>query len=362
MNLINKPLFYIFFLFAILFPRGTLYNAVSDYIHMLAISSSNSISIGYDSNPLRLSNNEINELIDKPYLLGNASSVHSRFVQYNIGIKFLSSKGLLPKLFNNRKTIFNLKFSDKTHFENKSKSAYNISFKIDQQLGAYRHLYIDYFLMPSYYLREYEDLDFVIDTDDVYYEAYQSCRFDIEKISFAYQSPLQDRKSKIKFGLSYEEQLFDKYFTEFDLNILGLFGQVNFGDDKNRLMLYYSYENADNFRYLDDTFSTANINRSYIQSRIKFSLMELLNSNESCGFIIDSYYRDNRSTIFSDELHYHRSHNDITFSLWYKTGKHKITFSNRRRTTVSPREWVNELKTFKRYNLTYTIALDKIKL
>ena len=99
MNLINKSFFFIFFLFAILLPRGILYNAISDYIQMVAISSSNSISIGYDSNPLRLSSNEINELIDRPYLLGNASSVHSRFVQYNIGFKFLSKEGLLPKLF-----------------------------------------------------------------------------------------------------------------------------------------------------------------------------------------------------------------------------------------------------------------------
>jgi len=216
--------------------------------------------------------------------------------------------------------------------------------------------------MPSYYLREYEDLDFVIDTDDVYSEAYRSCRFDIEKISFAYQFPFQDRKYKIKFGLSYEQQLFDKYFTEFDLNIIGLFGQVNFGDDKNRLMLYYSYKNADNFRYLDGSFSTMNMNRSYIEDRIKFSFTRPQSSNQSYGIIVDSYYRSNRSTIYSDELHYHRSHDDITFSLWYKIGKHKITFSNRKRTTKSPREWVSELKTFKRYILTYTIALDKIKL
>ena len=203
-TLINKPFFFIFFIFSILLPKGALYNAVS---------LNSTINFGYDSNPLRLSNNEINELINKPYLLGNASSVHSRYIQYNIGVKFFSRKGLLSKLFNNRKTIFKFTFSDKTHFENKSKSGYNISFKIDQQLGNYRHFYINYFLMPSYYLREYEDLDFVIDTDDVYYEAYHSCRFDIEKISFAYQTPIQNKKSKIKFGLSYERQLFDKYFT-----------------------------------------------------------------------------------------------------------------------------------------------------
>ena len=164
-------------------------------------------------------------------------------------------------------------------------------------------------------------------------------------------------------GLSYERQLFDKYFTEFDLNIMGLFGQISFlNDGKGRLMLYYSYEDADNFRYLDGSFSTLNMDRSYIQKRLKLSLSRSSESNKSYGAIMDSYYRYNSSDIYSDELHYKRSHNDITLSLWYKFDKHKITFSNRRRTTTSPRDWVNNLKTFKRYTLTYTVSLGKVRL
>ena len=350
---INKTFFYIFFIFTILLPKSTTYNAMS---------LNSSISFGYDSNPLRLSSNKIDEFPDNPYLLGSANSIHSRFIQYNIGFKFFSKNGLISKLFNKRKTVFNFKFSDKTYFENKSKSGYNISFKVDQPLGNFRHLYINYFLMPSYYLREYEDLDYVIDSDDVYYEAYHSCRFDIEKISIAYQSPFQNKNNKIKLGLSYERQLFDKYFTEFDLNIIGLFGQFNFGDDENRLALYYSYQDADNFRYLSGSFSTLNMDRSYTQNRLKFSFSEILKSGKSYGFIMDSYYRYNSSSIYSDELHYRRSHNDIALSLWYKMGKHKIMFTDRKRITNSPRDWVNELKTFKRYILTYTVNLGKIKL
>ena len=353
-NLIIKYLLFISFIFGVLLSNKSVYKP---------LSLNTSFSIGYDSNPLRLSSNEINDLLDRPYLLGGASSIHSRFIQYNIGFKFFSKKGLLSRIFKNKKTIFDFKFSDKTHFNNKSKSSYNILFKIDQQLGNYRHFYIDYFLMPSFYLREYEDLDYVFDTEDMYYEAYRSCYFDIEKISFSYQAPLKNRDSKIKVGLSYERQLFDKYFTEFDLNIMGLFGQISFlNDGKGRLMLYYSYEDADNFRYLDGSFSTLNMDRSYIQKRLKLSLSRSSDSNKSYGAIMDSYYRYNSSDIYSDELHYKRSHNDITLSLWYKFDKHKIMFSNRRRTTTSPRDWVNNLKTFKRYTLTYTVSLGKVRL
>ena len=351
-SLVNKICF--FFIFGFLIPGTQVYNA---------ISAGGSLTIGYDSNPLRLSNNEILDLGDRPYLLGGANAIQSRFLQYNFDFKFFSKKGLLSRLFNNKKTIFNIRFADKTYFENASKSGYNILFKIDQQLGDYRHFYIDYFFMPSFYLREYEDLDYILDTNDIYHEAYRSCYFDIEKITFSYQSPLKNKQSKIKVGLSYERQLFDKYFTEFDLNIIGLFGQVNFlGNGRDRLMLYYSYENADNFRYLDGSFSTLNMDRGYMQKRLKLSFTEPLENNQSYGFIIDSYYRYNSSDIYSDELHYKRSHNDITLSLWCKLGKHKIMFSDRRRTTTSPRDWVNDLKTFKRYTLTYTINLGRVKL
>ena len=238
--LTNKPFLFIFFIFAVLLPRGAVYNAVS---------LNSSISFGYDSNPLRLSNNEINELIYSPYLLGDASDVHSRFIQYDIGFKFFSRKGLLSKIFDNKKTIFDFVFSDKTHFENRAKSSYNVSFKIDQQLGNYRHLYFSYFIMPDYYLREYQDGDLIIDFSDIE-DNLLSARFNIEKISLAYQRPIKKKVSKVKFGLLYERQLFDKYFTEFDLNISGLFGQINFGDDKDRLMLYYSYQDADNFTFI----------------------------------------------------------------------------------------------------------------
>lgn len=350
---IIRYLLFIFFVIGTLLYSRPIYNP-------LFLTAS--LNIGYDSNPLRLSSNEIEELPVRPYLLGSASSIQSRFIQYNIGFKFFSKRALLSKIFKNKKTIFDIKFSDKVHFDNKSKSVYNLSFKIDQQLGNYRHLYFDYFLMPDFYLREYEDLDYVVDDDDIYYEAYRSCRFDIQKMSFAYQSPLINKYNKLKVGLSYERQLFDKYFTEFDLNIMGLFSQVSFVDGNNRFMFYLSHENADNFRYLDGSFSTSNMDRSYYQNRLKISFSQSLNSFNSHGFIMDSYYRYNNSDIYSDELHYRRSHDDITLSVWYKRNKHKITFSNRKRTTNSPRNWVSDLKTFKRYTLTYTINLGKVTL
>ena len=98
-------------------------------------------------------------------------------------------------------------------------------------------------------------------------------------------------------------------------------------------MFYCSYQDADNFRYQDGNESTSDMDRGYFQNRIKFSITRIVNNNASAGFIMDLYKRSNNSTIPDDVLHYMRNHNDITSTLWYKFGKHKIKFSYRDRKT-----------------------------
>ena len=50
------------------------------------ISLDKTIQLGYDSNPLRLSQNEISELSESPYLLGSALALYSRFLSLMIAI------------------------------------------------------------------------------------------------------------------------------------------------------------------------------------------------------------------------------------------------------------------------------------
>ena len=50
-------------------------------------SLQSNIFIGYDSNPLRLSDDEINQLNIYPSLLGNAEEVFSSFIGFNIKLK-----------------------------------------------------------------------------------------------------------------------------------------------------------------------------------------------------------------------------------------------------------------------------------
>ena len=51
--------------------------------------------------------------------------------------------------------------------------------------------------MPNYYLRQYEDLDYIIGIDNIEdISRYYSCVFDTEKISLLYQKPLKSKKNK----------------------------------------------------------------------------------------------------------------------------------------------------------------------
>ena len=344
---------------------------VSPIIALSDFSINNSFGIGYDSNPLRLSNNEINQIPVQPSILKNAKYVHSRFFNLKSILKF-KSKSILPVI--DKKTLYSISLSSKIHRDNKDKSVSSLGIQIDNLLGKYRHFYINYFFMPNFYLREYKDGDLIVDVSSIE-DNLQSAKFSISKLSFAYSDNKLTKFSKLKLGISYERQLFDKFFTEFDLNIPGFFSQFNLKKNGSEMMIYLSHEIADNFTYLNGQNTTLNDDRSYRQYRMKFSykesfnkfLIELVNidpyvSDLNSGFIVDSYFRYNTSNILTDELHYDRSHKDISLTLWIKVDNHKISLINRNRTTDSPESWVEDLKSFKRCIVSYTYYFDKIKL
>ena len=332
-----------------------------------AQSFSSTLMFGHDSNPLRLSKNEIEELPEKPYLLGDASEIYSRFLGVSGKFSFYSKKAILARLFK-RKTNFNLGYTYKHFNENKEKNSTYITFKIDQQLGKYKHLHINYSLMPDYYLRQYEDLDYIVEVNDIEnISRYYSCNFDIERLHIIYQSPLAFKRNKVKIGGFYERQIFDSYFTEFDLNIAGQTLQFSFSNDDNyffnkrTIVLLYEKHIAKNSTFLSENFSTNYMNRGYKQSRYKLNFKQIIDSSKSFGFIADIYKRNNTSKILSDELHYKRKHTDATVSIWYKKNRYKIMLSKRKRESRSPFSWVEDLKTFDRYIVTLTTTLIKRK-
>ena len=355
MNKIDKLIFVcLLFIFSPESASGQIYNLQS---------FSSSAIFGHDSNPLRLSENEISQLSNKPYLLGSASEVYSRFIGINAKVSFYSRKAILAKIFD-RKTSFSFSLTYKKYFDNREKNSQYFTFKINQQLDKYKRLYINYSLMPKYYIRQYEDLDYIMsfgNVDDI--SRYYSCTFDMEKLHVIYQTPLSLKKNKVKIGAFYERQIFSPYFTEFDLNIAGqtiqfLFkGDNNYFNNNRTISFLYEKHIGDNSTFLSEVFSSNYMNRDYKQHRYKVSFNQIVSSSKSFGLIIDTYKRFNTSKITSDELHYKRKHTDLTLSVWYKKDRCKIMLSNRKRVARSPFGWVEELKTFDRYILTFTMTL-----
>ena len=158
--------FFIFFILTILYPKDKIF---------FATSLDPSISFGRDSNVMRFSQNEINQMASTPYLLP-PNNISSRFIKFSTTFRFYSKSTLLSYMFNNRRTNFFISGNYTLNIDHHRKSSKNFSFKIDQQLGNYKHIYIGYFIMPNYYLREYEDLDLSV----TIYEMYEQILSEIE--------------------------------------------------------------------------------------------------------------------------------------------------------------------------------------
>ncbi len=330
-NMILKKIsFFIFFCF--LFPNNFLFQS--------------NVFFGYDSNPLRLSENEINQVDIHPEILGNACYVHSEFIGFNTKFSYKLYKK------NIRKTIFSLNLKNVFYNSNTDKSYSNFSIKMNHSLGKYQYLVLDYFLMPNFYLREYEDVDQINCEEESIY-CFSSAFFSIERLRLSYKMPINKKKSSIRFGVFNEKELYDKNFTEYNLNKIGALVEYQMKSKKINYTYLFEFLDADNFTYLDGSFSSQNQDRSYKQSRFKFSIKTQLANKNTMGFIADMYFRDNLSTIYTDNLHRDREHRDITLTYWYKMNKNKFSVALRSRNTKSPNSWVEDLKTFNRFIITY---------
>ena len=347
MKLKNKK-YLLFFLVVNIFLKADSYFTISSVNH--------NFILGYDSNPLRLSANEIYS--DIKHLLNNTKYIHSRFYQHSVKINFYGYK-------NKKRTNYSLSFKNKKHFDNKKKSNFLLSFKIDQQLGKYRHFYFSYLLLPNLYLREYEDNDIHLVTvypdTDFLDAAFISSKFTIEKLSIGYEHPINKRVSALKLGYLFEQQLFDRNFTEFDLKLKGEYVNFSYKKKNNRVSFYFEKLHADNISYLDGNISTSDDYRGYDQKRFKFNISTQFESKDKIGMSVDIYDRYYNSNIIEDKLHFMRKHIDSTISFWYKWKNHTIKIANRQRRTNSPESWVEDLKSFKRYIITYQYDL-KTKL
>ena len=282
---------------------------------------SSNIKVGFDSNILKYSNAE--------------SPILSNFIKLGIGYK--SKLSIID-----RKTQISLSFV-KSIYDLPEKSNYSFSAKFKQPLGSYHYLIFNYRYIDNIYLREYVDVDQGV-LNSVYQGTY--CNFDNSVFDISYELPILKKKTKINIHYIYQTQFYNKYFTEFDLELHGLNLKYTRKIKNNRLNIFsFRFNYAKNLTLNDFTLSTSYMDRGYRE--YLFSLVE---KGKSKGMSFDIALRKYGSDFLEDQLHMDRHHVDFQSSFWnfynFFGKKNKLIFKHRKRVTYSPHSWVKNIKSF----------------
>ena len=294
---------------------------------------------GYDNNVLKYSDNEnilFSRYISTQQTLSTKFKILERFTRFNFHIK-------------------------KNHFfDNNKKSNYSVSLKLKQPLGNYKFLDFSYNYINDIYLREYVDVDqgivnYIYDGTD--------CYFDFSKYSIGYERPLIKKKSKINYYYLYQTQFYNKYFTEFDLELDGFKIKYSDYNKYNKYNISLTLFDAKNITRNDETISTDYMDRGYEEFSYFVSYEHNLKDNK-IGFSLNENFRQYSSGIIADQLHYKRDHIDRQISIWYSffhgnKNKSKFIIKYRERNTDSDYSWVEDLKTFDKLIFEYVIYLRK---
>ena len=319
-------------------------------------SISSNVTLGQDSNPMKLSKDELDESNNDLFM--DKYNTSSSYIK--LYTKIHSSFSLFK-----RKTKADFAFKINSFIDLDEKSNYGIYLKLKQPIGNYQYIKFDYTFIPDIFLREYDDGDYVYQYFDFIQDVSYQCYFNLSKYSIQYQRPLANRKNKISFILNQETQFYNKYFTEFDLEINSFKILYTKKNKNNNYSFSYEYSFADNLTLFDGNVSTSFMDRGYDERKMSLSYSRKFD-DFSIGGSINMADRSYSSTIPQDNLHLDRNHDDGKLSVWIKFKfndlSQKIIFSNRTRNTNSPENWVEELKTFDRSDLSYTVYFKKISL
>ena len=320
----------------------------------------NSFKVGYDSNVSRISETESLNFNSSPFFSFKSS--------VNSSLKLLK-----------RKTRINFSVKMNYYFDVGEKTNYAYYFSINQPIGNYQNIKYNYSFINDIYIRKYADLDYLV-SNEIYYGT--DCYFDLIKYKISYESPYIGLKDKIELSLFNELQYYSPEFTEYDLSIIG--GEFKIFT-KQKLIKYnisfgfaqadtlYSHAHEVLIEDLNEGLTLRLVDRSYNEKSIKISYDFPINKSVA-GFSLSrkerEYLSDNDfyidGHVISDDLHKDRKHQDYQIGAWYTfnnmSNKNKVLFSYRKRITSSPHKWVEDLKSFSKYNIEYNIYFNKIKL
>lgn len=305
-------------------------------------------SIEFDTNYLRLSEDEMSKPIQFIQQYGGSTEVSSLINRNKIALRYF--------LDDRYKSFFIDASSRYSYYSNNSdKNYFSYSIFFSKKLKSYTFLKGGYRYMPEYYLRNFIDRDFHYYYDSIY--PYQGCYFNQESVWISYSLQAM-KKTWVEMKIVQQSMLYNDRFNEYDLLINTAQGSV-----KTKLIKKYFFDVsfstslADNTTFQDGQMSTLFVDRGYTETALKASMSKKFNKKrsliEALGLSTNIYHRKYTSESDLDLLHIDRTHIDSRLKLWMQSSikdlRYKFSITLRSRATDSPYAWVQDLKSFEKY-------------
>ena len=299
---------------------------------------------GYDSNVMRFSLKEIENVSGNKNVMGGANTFDSYINKINTRLQ---------------KTIFEIdkkelsissSFNLSSYAHNPNKSYWSGNFSTVYKWGSYRNLKYSLRHLNSYYLRHYTDRD-------VSRSSLRACFFSDRNQIITITLPIRKR-IWYTIGTGYLQRYYDNTFTEFDLDIYYARLRLNKRIKKfGTVSLQVDRVSAENVTY-NKTAVSSNFDRSYdaIEWYIPIKMDRSLSYFNQAGLSFRQEIRVYEAEALDDALHSGRNHKDLKIDLWLNkkiSDRLEITLSSRfrKRDTESSYDWVKDLKSFKQMQL-----------
>ena len=311
-------------------------------------------SLGFDSNYLRLSSNEMSRPVELIQQYGGLNGVSSLISRTKLGLRYFLDK---------KDKSFFVDFSSRysLYSSNSDKNFFSYSFSFSKKFKSYTFLKGGYRYMPEYYLRNFIDRDFHYYYDNIY--PYKGCYFSQETIWISYSLKVMKR-TWFELKASQKSMFYNDRFHEYDLLINTFQSSI-----KTKLVKKYFFEvsfsssSANNTTYKDGSMSTMFVDRGYNEISLRPSVSYKLNKSSFInvlGSSLSFYQRKYISNSHLDLLHIDRTHLDSKFKMWLKSDlnglTYKVSLIFRQRVTDSPFLWVESLKSFSKYELNVEVS------
>ena len=317
----------------------------------IALNSDIDFGFEYDNNIVRLSDGDQDEFLDNTnpdkYLI---SSLDDMIMNMSYSLK------LKNYFFAGHTQIDELKFSFDKYLENSVKDTGYLSFGIKQYFNSKLDMNLKYYYYPSIYVRQYQSV-----LDDEYHEFEYSKNYYTAKLNWDMQKRLA-----MQFELQYSQLYFNKWFTEYDTDIITSNIYLNW-QPVNTVELICRYgwrvsdtdaEEAFNDPSAIDVIKDAAYSSNIYALDLKLRKMPG-KTTLNLGYRLETRFFD--SEYEDDTYHYNRNDyiHTISTSIYKSLHKRLSLLAKAEygfRTTESPYNYVIEAKEYSYYNAGITLS------